>query len=490
MKSDKPNLLFIFSDQHTQKVAGCYGNRIVRTPNLDRLASRGVTFDNAYTPAPICTPARMSLLTGRYPSMQACWTNSDVLASDIPTFANALGVAGYFPTLIGRLHAIGPDQLHGYLDRRVGDHSTNWIGGIPHSLGFLDKTSEPFRVSIEKSGSGQSSYEVKDRVVTAATIDLFDELAAAREEGDDRPFAVTVGLMLPHQPYVCSDVDFAIYEGKVGMPSLGQPKDEHPYFAWWRSHTNTEQLSDDQVIRSRTAYYGLVTSMDRMIGQVLDALEAAGLADNTLIVYSSDHGDQLGERNLWWKQSFYDEAIKVPLVLSWPGILPEGERRSQVVNLMDVGATMLDAAGAPALPQSCARSLVAIARDDEAPWLNETYGEYCTDGTARWSRSTPIQHRMIRTEHWKLIYYHGARSQLFDVLNDPDEMRDLAEDPNYASVRDALCAKVLSGWDPDKVAARMASRVADKAIMKDWARAVLPANSYHWQIKVEDNWLN
>lgn len=490
MAHRKPNLLFIFSDQHTQKVMGCYGDPIVETPNLDRLAARGVTFDNAYTPSPLCTPARMSLLTGRYPSGQACWTNSDALPSDIPTFAHGLGIAGYRPTLVGRLHAIGPDQLHGYLDRRVGDHSTNWIGGYPHSLGPLDKAAEPFRVSVEKSGPGQSSYEVKDRDVTAAAVDVIGELGAAQARGDDQPFAITVGLMLPHQPYVCADADYDLYDGRIGLPDLPQPGSEHPYFAWWRSHTNTEHVPDDQVIRSRTAYYGLVTSLDRMIGRILDALEAGGLAENTLIIYSSDHGDQLGERNLWWKQTFYDDATKVPLILSWPGQLPEGVRRQQVVSLMDVGATMLDAAGGAPLPRSSARSLLPVGRDDDAPWVDETYAEYCTDGMARWTGPTPVQQRMVRTRRWKLVYYHGARPQLFDLEADPDEMHDLAEDPRYTGVCDTLSAKLLAGWDPDRIAATMARRRADKTVMQDWARAVQPGESFRWQVKVEDNWLS
>ncbi len=490
MLQPRPNLLFIFSDQHTQKVTGCYGDPVVQTPHLDRLAARGVTFDNAYTPSPLCTPARMALLSGRFPSTQACWTNSDALASDIPTFAHGLGIAGYRPALVGRLHAIGPDQLHGYLDRRVGDHSTNWIGGYPHSLGPLDKAAEPFRVSIERSGPGQSSYEVKDRDVTAAALELFDELASDRRRGDAEPFAVTIGLMLPHAPYVCADADYALYAGKVGLPRLPQPRNEHPYFAWWREQTDTEDLPDDQVIRARTAYYGLVTSMDRMIGQILDKLEQTGLADNTLIIYSSDHGDQLGERNLWWKQTFYDDSTKVPLILSWPGALPEGARRDQVVNLIDVGATMLDAAGAERLPRAAARSMLAVAQDGATPWLGETYGEYCTDGMARWTGAKPLQQRMVRTDRWKCVYYHGQRPQLFDLDADPDEMKDLAEDPRYAAIRDALCAKLLAGWDPAAIAAAMARRREDKSVMQQWARAVRPEESYRWQVKVEDNWLS
>jgi choline-sulfatase len=186
----RPNLLYILSDQHAQTVAGCFGDPLAPTPNLDRLAARGVTFNNAYTPSPLCTPARMSLLSGRHPSDQSCWTNSDALASDVPTFAHAMGAAGYRPVLIGRLHSIGPDQMRGYAERLVGDHSTNWIGGHAHSLGVLDKTNDPFRVSIERSGPGQSSSEVKDLEVTARTLDWLDELAARRRAVDDAPFCL------------------------------------------------------------------------------------------------------------------------------------------------------------------------------------------------------------------------------------------------------------------------------------------------------------
>ena len=152
MKHPRPNILLIMSDQHTQRITGCYGDGIVSTPHLDRLAARGVRFENCYTPSPLCVPARMSFLTGRYPCHQNCWTNSDVLPSDIPTTAHALGAAGYNPILVGRLHSIGVDQLRGYVRREVGDHSTNWVGGVPHSLGVLTKTNDPYRVSIEKSG--------------------------------------------------------------------------------------------------------------------------------------------------------------------------------------------------------------------------------------------------------------------------------------------------------------------------------------------------
>lgn len=478
----RPNLLYILSDQHTQKVAGCYGDPLAPTPNLDHLAARGVTFDNAYTPSPLCTPARMSLLTGRYPSRQGCWTNSDALASDVPTFAHAMGAGGCSPTLVGRLHSIGPDQMRGYAERLVGDHSTNWIGGHGHSLGVLDKTNDPFRVSIERSGAGQSSYELKDRDVTEATLGWLDNLAG-------EPFCLSVGYLLPHQPYVCATEDFRRYQGKVGLPALPVPNDEHPYLRWWREHTGSLHLPDEDVIRARTAYYGLVTSFDRMVGAILDRLKSLGLAENTLVVYASDHGDQIGERGLWWKQTFYEESVKVPLIMAWPGVLPEGERRAQIVNLIDLGPTMLDALSAPALPNAQGRSFLEVAKDAATAWLDETFSEYCTDGMAPWAGTQPVQQRMIRRGRWKLIYYHGYPPQLFDLEDDPAELHDLAGDPRHAALLDALVGRVLADWDPDAIGRQMAGRVADKRLLQAWARAVEPPESYRWPIKMEDNWL-
>jgi choline-sulfatase len=485
----RPNLLYILTDQHTQKIAGCYGDPLAITPNLDRLAARGVTFDNAYTPAPLCTPARMSLLTGRYPSRQSCWTNSDALASDLPTFAHAMGAAGQRPVLIGRLHSIGPDQMRGYTERLVGDHSTNWIGGHGHSLGPLDKTNDPFRVSVERSGPGQSSYEVKDRDVTAATLAWLDELAQRRRAGADAPFCLSVGYLLPHQPYVCSKDDFRRYEGRVGAPGLPVPQREHPYLRWWRGHTETLDVPDGTVIRARTAYYGLVTAIDRMIGQILDRLEQLDLAENTLIVYASDHGDQIGERGLWWKQTFYDESVKVPLILAWPGVLPEGDRRAQIVNLIDLGPTMIDALGGPPLPNAEGQSFLEVAKDGAIPWLDETFSEYCTDGMAPWAGPEPVQQRMIRRGRFKLVYYHGQRPQLFDLDSDPHELADLAEDPRHAAIRESLLARVLADWDPGEIARRMAGRVPDKRLLQSWARTVRPPESYRWLVRMEDNWL-
>jgi choline-sulfatase len=489
---ERPNLLFIMSDQHAQRVTGCYGDPVVETPNIDRLARNGVVFDNAYCPSPICLPSRMSALTGRFPSHQNCWTNTDYLASDIPTMAHALGAGGYRPILVGRMHALGPDQLHGYVRREVGDHSPNWIGIPRHDMGELARTNDPYRESIVKAGPGQSAYEVKDHDVAASAIAVLEEIAAARASGSREPFALTVGFMLPHPPYVARSQDYRRYAGRVPPPAIPAPAHDaaHPWIAWWRGNRGISDIPEEEAARARAAYYALTHRMDVLVGEILARLEALGLADNTLIVYTSDHGDHVGERGLWWKHTLYDESVKVPLVLSWPGHLPSGERRTAVVNLIDLGPTILDALGAPALPNADGRSFLSVARDAAAPWIDETFSEYCTDPTPDWTGGRATRNRMIRLGNYKLTYYDdGLPPQLFDLEADPFEEVDLAASSDHAAVREALIARVLADWDPATIARIMALRDRDKALIGAWGRAVRPHSAYLWTMKPADNYL-
>jgi arylsulfatase A-like enzyme len=342
MSASRPNLLFLFSDQHTQRIAGCYGGVPDVTPNLDRLAAQGVAFDNAYCPSPLCVPSRMSMLTQRHPYEQECWTNDDFLSSDAATWPHALGAAHYRPVLAGRLHAMGPDQLHGYAERLVGDHSPNWPGVPRHDMGVLDKANDPWRESLERSGIGQSAYQVKDIETAAAACAYLRDVGKARRGGDDAPFCLSVGFLLPHPPYVAWREDYERFAGRVPPPAHGEPPTPpHAWEAWWRDNRGLANVDPQSAQRARTAYHGLVYRLDALVGQLLTCLESEVLDDDTLVVYTTDHGDHLGERGLWWKHTLYDPSVKVPLVMRWPGALPGGQRRAQVCNLVDVAATML-----------------------------------------------------------------------------------------------------------------------------------------------------
>lgn len=484
----KPNILLLFSDQHAQ-LAGCYGDRVVRTPNIDRLAREGAVFDNCYCPSPICLPSRMSFLTAREPHSQECWTNNDIMPSGIPTFAHALGAAGYDATLVGRLHSVGPDQHRGYRERLVGDHSSNWIGGEPHDLGALDKANDPWRQSLVASGPGSSAYEVHDHDVTDAAVATIAALGSRRSLGNSTPFALTVGWLLPHAPYVCDPDVYASYEAKIPPPGIPVPSDEHPHYAWWRNNRGIATATEAEITRARTAYYGLVTTLDAMIGRVLAALEAAGLAENTLVIYTSDHGEHLGNRGLWWKSTLYDEAAKIPLILRWPGHIEAGGRRGTVVNLTDLAATMLDIAEAPALPNSQGRSFAPVLADASAPWFDETVCEYVNDGMPAWSGGRLVVSRMLRRGRYKLIYHRGHPEQLFDLEADPEERRDLAGEPELHDVQTSMRNRLLLDWNPEAIARRVAAHKAEHKLLAAWAEAAKPSEILRWRMRSSDNWL-
>lgn len=494
-RSDRPNILYIQSDQHSPAVMGNAGDPIVSTPNLDGLAERGTTFSNAYCASPICVPSRVSMLTGRYPHENRVWTNSHGLDSSIPTFAHALGAAGYRPIQIGRMHFVGPDQLHGFAERHVGDHGPNFMGGKPADHGELSGTAGPHRVSLQKSGIGQSAYQVHDEHVAAATVNFIENYAIRQNAGGGAdPFCAAVGLMLPHQPFVARREDFEKYEGRVSAPRNPRrfEDERHPYLRWWRDHTGIADVPEYEVMRARTAYWALVTRLDTLIGQILDSLERADLTDSTMVVYTADHGEQVGERGLWWKQTFYEDSVKVPAIVSWPGVIPAGQRVERVISQLDLNATMLEAGRAQTLPFSHGRSVVKLTDIPTAEdWEDIAFSEYCTepndpahsDGDRTW------QQRMVRSGDWKLMLFANMPSMLFNLREDPDELNDLAGDPVAAEVLDELTQLAQDGWNPEAIEADIRRKSAEQEVITDWAKHVMPEDQYRWDLKPEWDYL-
>jgi len=495
--STSPNLLYIHSDQHNPYVTGCYGDPLVQTPNLDGLAQKGVVLDNTYCPSPICVPSRMSMLSGRFPHENDVWTNAHILDSAIPTFAHAMGAGGYRPLLVGRMHAVGPDQLHGYAERLIGDHGPNHPGGVGANHGTLSGTAGPARVSLEKSGHGQSAYQVHDEDVTAATVDYLNRLGVRKRAGQPaEPFSISVGFMLPHQPFVARRQDYEYYYKRIGMPQNPLPfsDDLHPHHKEWRQGCGIKEVSQEEIRRARAAYWALVARMDILIGQILEALRANQLAEDTLIIYMSDHGEQVGEHGLSWRQTFYEDSVKVPAILSWPGHLPEGTRCDRIVSSLDLNATMLEALNCPPLPHSRGRSLLNLLRHPETTaWEDVAFSEFCLDdaGAGGPTGTTgAIRQRMVRRGAWKLNYYHGHPCQLFNLEDDPREMHDRANDPNCKDIVEHLTQEVLDGWDPDHVAARMQAKRRDNQILSQWANKVQPPDHCRWTLLPEMDYLD
>jgi choline-sulfatase len=229
--------------------------------------------------------------------------------------------------------------------------------------------------------------------------------------------------------------------------------------------------------------------VDVLVGQILAALAANGLADNTLIVYTSDHGDMQGEHGLWWKHVFYEESVKVPLIVHWSGVIAPDQRCEQVVSALDVTATMLDALDAPALPGSPGRSflgLISEARPTPS-WEDVAFSEYVAD---QYTPDGESYHRMVRCGDWKLVYYDGMRPQLFNLADDPGEMHDRAEDSACQPIRTQLTERVLADWSPAAIAPLLAQKRAESKVLRQWANQTLPAEQYRWPLLTHMNRLD
>ena len=308
-RSPQPNVLIVMSDQHSRRRLGCYGDPVVRTPNLDALASRGVRFENAYCPAPLCVPSRMSFLTGRHPSANRVWLNSHILSSAIPTWAHALGAAGYETALLGRMHFVGPDQRHGFERRPIGEYWSNYPGGSNPGAPLFKRipsgASGQTRVAPESSGTGSTTYSAMDEMIAAAACRYLQEKA----DGGGRPFAATVGFVLPHCPYYAPKDLFNYYYERTDVPRpTPEDIDREPVAIHnlKRRLDLDAPLSPGRIRIAVAAYLGLCEYVDRLIGDILRKLADTGLDRSTLVIYCSDHGEMAGEHGLWGKSNYYE----------------------------------------------------------------------------------------------------------------------------------------------------------------------------------------
>ncbi|MAQ49127.1 MAG: hypothetical protein CL720_05380 [Chloroflexi bacterium] len=486
----KPNILYIQSDQHNPYIMGSTGNNIIDTSSLDELAKTGTNFTNAYCASPICVPSRTSAITGLYPYESEVWTNDQILNSAIPTYAHSLGANGYDPVQIGRMHFNGLDQYHGFTKRLIGDHGRNHLGS-PRPAGThgdLHFTAGPNRKSLQFSGIGQNAYQIHDQVVTDSAIDFLKNIK--------EPFALSIGMMLPHQPFIVDEKMYKKYEGKLDNPihESKEISDYHPYIQWWKRRTGIEEVTDEEIHRCRTAYYGLVDQMDKMIGNIIQCLHDQKIFENTIVVYTSDHGEQLGENGLWWKQTFYENSVKVPAIISWPDSLPSGQKNDSVINQYDLISTILDATNSKQLPRSNGKSLIEHIKDPNSKWKNIAFSEYCMDdsnfnsfsgnlgGEDIHAKPGGVQNRMIRLDNWKLIYYHGYESELFNLEKDPFEQNDLSKDKKYFSVKEKLENLILKDWNPDHISKKMKILKQEQKIQYEWAHNTDPEDTLRWNL--------
>ena len=476
--SNRPNFLIIMSDEHGPMFSRTYGHPFVETPSMDRLAERGATFDAAYCNAPLCVPSRLSFMTGRYVSRCGGWDNATPLPADAITWPYLLRAAGYDAVLAGKMHLIGPDRLHGFRTqlaydphgggtedsataRRLGLSTGgmhpiySWADGIPTA-------SDPWP-SVAEARAGTGPMIEADDAIEAAALRYLAQPARKK-----RPFALCVGFVAPHFPFVVPEPYFSMYyPEKADLPNMppGHLEDLPPAALRLRQAFGFDGYTDDQIRRARAAYYGLVSYVDAKIGRLLDALEEHSLAENTAVIYTSDHGESLGEHGLWRKMNFYEQSARVPLQISLPGAIPAERRVPDTVSLVDVTATILELAGLkPPTGASTmdGESLLRLMRGETSTWKDEAFIEHLAHGTDR-------ARAMLRRGRWKLCYSHGEppELELYDLETDPGEFTNLAYHPDHRGAQDELVTRIMALWgDPDKLTRQVVSSQEARALIR------------------------
>ncbi|MDB5926839.1 MAG: Sulfatase [Betaproteobacteria bacterium] len=440
------NLLIILSDQHNPRVMGCAGHPLVKTPNLDRLAARGTRFSSAYTNCPICVPARASLATGRYVHQTRFWDNAIAYDGSVPSWGHRLIAKGHRVVSIGKLHYVSSDPArNGFseeiLPMHLADGDGDVVGLIRDELIVRNGAAK----LGPESGPGESHYTAYDRAIADEACKWLHNASPA----DGKPWVLYVGFVCPHPPLIAPQEFFDLYaDADIPMPEMyaENERPRHPYLEYMRRGRPYDGgfTGPEMVKRALAAYFGSVSFLDRNVGRVLGALEAAGLANTTRVLYGSDHGENLGARGLWAKSTLFEESAGIPLILAGPDVPERGVIKAPV-SLVDVFPTVLECAGVERskgdadLPGA---SLLAAAqgRLPKRTVLSEYHAVASPSGSF-----------MIRRGRFKYIYYCGYAPMLFDLENDPYERHDLSAVPDYKEELAACEAELRAIVDPEAI---------------------------------------
>ena len=424
----QPNIIVIMSDEHNAGVLGSYGNDIVQTPNLDSLSRRGVTFESCYCNSPLCVPSRLSFTSGKYVSRVGAWSNNCWLPStDYPSLPRIMKDSGYESILCGKMHY---DRTRRYGFTEIGGNMNNSDKKGKGNRRAADNLTPKAGISnrFNDFHTGDDSSILKhDRKVTAGTIEFLNNRRAS-----DKPFFMLVGYLAPHFPLIVPQRYWELYKGRVPMPEIpqGHLESQARNYKHLRIGFNVENVPDEIVRKGRELYYSLTQWQDEEIGKVLTALGNSNVADNTIVIYTTDHGENMGEHGLWWKNCLYEHAGRVPLIISWPARWKGGQRRTKACSLVDVVQTVAELGAANVPDDWNGDSMVRWLDNPDSEWkdlaVSEYYGHNIASGNA-----------MIRMGDYKYIYHtpadadHPAERELYDLRTDPGEFNNLAGRKKY-----------------------------------------------------------
>ena len=454
MKS--PNVLLIMADQMAGPALPVHGHPVVKAPHLERLAGEGVTFQNAYCPNPVCAPSRFSMMSGQLSSRIEAFDNGAEFPASIPTFAHYLRDLGYKTCLSGKMHFVGPDQLHGFEERITTDIYPSDFGWTPD----WSQTDYPFAPSVMslrgvvEAGLCKRSMQLDydQEVAHQANRKLWDY---ARDR-DDRPFCLTASFTHPHNPYTITREYWDRYRHEdIDMPSVpfipveGRDPWSQRYYHLIRQ--DEHDVSDEMIRTARHAYYGMISFVDDKVGELLATLDETGLADDTVVIFTADHGDMMGERGMWFKFNPYEWSVRVPFVVRAPGNA-KGRVERKGISLLDLLPTFLDLAtdGNPPEPADPidGKSLVPMLHGEDPSREDDVMIEYTGEGTY-----SPCL--MLRKDGFKYVYCEDDPGMLFDLENDPKELDNLCGRPEYAEIEKRMLDTVLDRWDPADIKERI-----------------------------------
>jgi choline-sulfatase len=454
---NRPDILIFMSDQHNALLCGPGGDTVVRTPHMDKLAADGTAFDAAYTSFPLCVPARIGFMTGQLSHRNGFIGNEGAVPSDHATFIHSLAAEGYETVLCGRMHFLGADQRHGFTKRLAGDITPTYQGRFGKAdWGIYQRTNNDKYFDVV--GGGDSPVLAYDRAVVAAAVDYLSRDHA-------KPQCVVVGTYGPHSTYVAPPELYTEYLDKVPLPIAA----DHTVDYDMHIHAKRQyDLPDDFVRKVRAAYYGMITCIDSQLGEVRAAWDAYLARHNRkgVFAYTTDHGDQIGERRLYNKVTLFEGSARIPLIFAGEGIR-KGARIKQPASLLDVAPTFCELAGAEAPPEVDGVSLVpALCHGSEDP-------ERAVISESRTIDFEPLRlGRMLRKGKWKYILYDGleAYDLLFNIEEDPFELHNcLHEQPAVA----ALMRKTLTdGWDTEAVLDKVRRKQRHTKLLSRWGQAV------------------
>ncbi len=435
------NLLILMSDEHQARALGCAGHPFVQTPNLDALAARGTRFSNAITPCPICVPARAAFATGQHVHRIRLWDNAMPYVGEPKGWGHLLQDAGIAVESIGKLHYRAEADPAGFDIEHMPMHVVGGVGMVWASIRKEEERVSPSaRMLGDYIGPGDSAYTQYDAAVTARTVQW---LGAAKTRRD--PWCLYVGLVAPHFPLVVPDKFYNLYPLDT-LPAPKQIAQRHPWVDKQNAFMNSEATFKDAEERRRAqaAYYGLCSYLDYNVGQIVNALKDAGLSKTTDVIYTSDHGDNLGARGLWGKSNMYAESVDVPLIAAGPSYAA-GQVCDTPASLLDISATIpahFDQDVPAAFVGAPLTDLAATHKPDR-PLFSQYHAAGAVSGAY-----------LVQQGPWKYIWYEGFEPELFNLSSDGEELSNLACNPAYQDQRARMHNLLLRFCDPTQTNAQ------------------------------------